>query len=150
MWVPVLPHAVALGPGMAETAPAGTQEAALLRFLDDAFDARIALQPESQTQLGLKTNYDRLDDYTDAAAVREQALLESQLKDMHARFRPEQLGPSARLSYRLFEYDAERRRDSFRFRKLRFPVTTNGSPAGDIPVLMNNHHKLDPVASAHT
>src|SRR3546814_4578631 len=58
----------------------------------------------------------RLDDYTDAAALREQALLESQLKDMHARFRPEQLGPSARLSYRLFEYDAERRRDSFRFR----------------------------------
>src|SRR3546814_15194384 len=42
-------------------------------------------------------------------------------RSMHARFRPEQLGPSARLSYRLFEYDAERRRDSFRFRKLRFP-----------------------------
>src|SRR3546814_8534677 len=67
---------------------------------------------------------------------------------MHARFRPEQLGPSARLSYRLFEYDAERRRDSFRFRKLRFPVTTNGSPAGDIPVLLINNHKIDTVADA--
>src|SRR3546814_12847239 len=67
---------------------------------------------------------------------------------MHARFRPEQLGPSARLSYRLFEYDAERRRDSFRFRKLRLPVTTNGSPAGDIPVLLINNHKVDTVADA--
>src|SRR3546814_13014825 len=75
----LLPLAVAPSPAMAETAPAATQDAALLRFLDDAFDARIALQPESQTQLGLKTNYDRLDDYTDAAAVREQALLESQI-----------------------------------------------------------------------
>src|SRR3546814_13661013 len=67
---------------------------------------------------------------------------------MHARFRPEQLGASARLSYRLFEYDVERRRDSFRFRKLRFPVTTNGSPAGDIPVLLINNHKIDTVADA--
>src|SRR3546814_1782167 len=88
---------------MAETAPAATQDAALLRFLDDAFDARIALQPESQTQLGLKTNYDRPDDYTDAAALREPALPDSQLKDMPARSRPEQLGPRARLSYRLIE-----------------------------------------------
>src|SRR3546814_15838997 len=98
----LFPYPTLFRSAMAETAPAATQDAALLRFLDDAFDARIALQPESQTQLGLKTNYDRLDDYTDAAAVRVQALLESQLKDMHARFRPEQLGPSARLSYRLF------------------------------------------------
>ena len=150
MLMPILPLAVLPAPAMAETAaaPAATQDAALLRFLDDAFDARIALQPESQTHLGLKTNYDRLDDYTDAAAVREQALLESQLKDMRARFRPEQLGPSARLSYRLFEYDVERRRDSFRFRKLRFPVTTTGSPAGDIPVLLINNHKVDTVADA--
>src|SRR3546814_12789433 len=120
---------------MAETAPAATQDAALLRFLDDAFDARIALQPESQTQLGLKTNYDRLDDYTDAAAVREQALLESQLKDMHARFRPAQLGPSARLSYSVFEYDDERRRDTSRCRQLPFPVTTNAHPSADMHVV---------------
>src|SRR3546814_17923388 len=72
MLMPILPLAVAPAPAMAETAPAATQDAALLRFLDDAFDARIALQPESQTQLGLKTNYDRLDDYTDAAARSEE------------------------------------------------------------------------------
>lgn len=148
MLMPLLPLAVLPAPAMAETTPAATQDEALLRFLDDAFDARIALQPESQTQLGLKSDYDRLDDYTDAAAVREQELLERQLKEMRARFRPEQLGPSARVSYRLFEYDVERRRASFRFRKLRFPVTTNGSPAGDIPVLLINNHKIDTVADA--
>ena len=148
MLAPIWPLAVMPAPAMAEAAPATTQDEALLRFLDDAFDARIALQPESQTQLGLKSDYDRLDDYTDAAAVREQELLERQLKEMRARFRPEQLGPSARVSYRLFEYDVERRRASFRFRKLRFPVTTNGSPAGDIPVLLINNHKVDSVADA--
>ncbi|NIJ38486.1 uncharacterized protein (DUF885 family) [Sphingopyxis panaciterrae] len=129
-------------------APAATQDAALLQFLDQAFDERVKLHPETQTQLGFKTDYDRLDDYTDATAVREQALAERQLKDMRARFRPDQLGESARVSYRLFEYEVERERASARFRKLRLPVTTNGSPAGDIPVLLINNHKVDSVADA--
>ena len=144
----VLPLAPVHAPAMAQTAPASAQDAALLDFLDKAFDARASLQPETLTQLGFKTQYDRLDDYTDAGAVREQELAERQLKEMHARFRPEQLGESARVSYRLFEYDVERRRESFAFRKLRFPVTTNGSPAGDIPVLLINNHKIDTVADA--
>ena len=140
---PVVPLA-ANAPAFAQTASqTQAQDAALLQFLDQAFDARLALSPESQTQLGLKTSYDRLDDYSDAAALREQALAEAQLKAMHARFKPDQLGESARVSYRLFEYEVERGRESLRFRKLRFPVSTNGSPAGDIPVLLINNHKID-------
>ncbi|MGQ7476242.1 hypothetical protein ACTGX3_11645, partial [Streptococcus suis] len=42
-------------------ATAGPDDAALLAFLDAAFDAQTALSPETQTSLGLKTNYDRLD-----------------------------------------------------------------------------------------
>jgi uncharacterized protein (DUF885 family) len=125
-----------------------TQDAALLRFLDDAYDQQLDLSPESLTQLGLKTHYDRLDDYTDAAALRAQALGERQLQAMRARFRPEQLGESARVSFRLFEYEVERSRQSLQFRKLRFPVSTNGSPAGDIPVLLINNHKVDTLADA--
>ena len=67
---------------------------------------------------------------------------------MQTRFRPEQLGENARVSYRLFEHEVQRQRESARFRKLRFPVSTNGSPAGDIPVLLINNHKVDSVADA--
>jgi len=146
--LPVVPllHANAPVPQQATQAP--SQDAALLQFLDRAFDAQVALSPERQTELGLKTDYDRLDDYTDAAAVRALALAERQLKELHARFRPEQLGENARVSYRLFEDRVARDRESFRFRKLRFPVSTNGSPAGDIPVLLINNHKIDTVADA--
>lgn len=58
------------------------------------------------------------------------------------------MGERARVSYRLFEYEVERGRESARFRKLRFPVTTNGSPAGEIPVLLINNHKIDTIADA--
>lgn len=142
------PLVQAAAPSPAPVEKAGVQDAALLQFLDHAFDERLALSPESQTQLGFKTDYGRLDDYTDAAAQRQRALTERQLKEMHARFRPDQLGESARVSYRLFEYEAARGREQFQFRNLRFPVSTNGSPAGEIPVLLINNHKIDTVPGA--
>jgi uncharacterized protein (DUF885 family) len=148
MLLPVVPLVQASAPATAQVAPAQSQDAALLAFLDAAFDAQVRLSPEMQTHLGLKTDYDRLDDYTDRAAVRQRDLREQQLKTMKARFQPERLSESARVSYRLFEYETERARDSFRFRKLRFPVSTNGSPAGAIPVLLINNHKVDTVADA--
>lgn len=126
----------------------GAQDVALLTFLDQAFDEQVALSPESQTELGLKTNYSKLDDRTEAADLRARALAERQLKDMRERFDPAQLSAGARVSYRLFEYEVERGRQSFLFRKLRFPVSTNGSPAGAIPVLLINNHKIDTVADA--
>ncbi|ONF95216.1 DUF885 domain-containing protein [Sphingomonas jeddahensis] len=149
MLLPLLPLAGAAAPVQAPAAAQpGAQDAALLQFLDAAFDAQLALSPESQTHLGFKTNNDRLDDYTDAAATRARDLAEQQLKQMRARFKPDQLGESARVSFRLFEHEVERGRESFRFRKHRFPVSTNGSPAGDIPVLLINNHKVDNVADA--
>jgi uncharacterized protein (DUF885 family) len=146
--LPLLPASAAAPARAAPVAQSGIQDAALLAFLDRAFDEQVALSPETQTQLGLKTNYDRLDDYTDAAALRARDLAERQLREMRARFRPDRLGESARVSYRLFEYEVARGRESFRFRKLRFPVSTNGSPAGAIPVLLINNHKVDNVADA--
>ena len=146
--LPLMPAHAAEPASAAPVAQPGTQDAALLAFLDRAFDEGVALSPETQTRLGFKTGYDRLDDYTDAAALRGRAMVERQLKEMRARFSPDRLSESARVSYRLFEYAAERGRESFRYRKLRFPVSTNGSPAGAIPVLLINNHKVDNIADA--
>jgi uncharacterized protein (DUF885 family) len=127
----------------------GNDDARLLRFLDAAFDASVALSPETQTSLGLKTNYDRLDDYTDAAAQRAQALEEAQLVDLRRSFAVDRLGPDARLSYRLFEAQVATDRRQSAFRDYAFPVSTNGSPAGNIPVFLINQHRIATVADAH-
>ncbi len=146
--LPIMPLVQGSVPPPIQAPQPGAQDKALLALLDKAFDEQLARSPESQTQLGFKTNYDKLDDYTDAASERSLALAERQLKEMQMRFRPEQLGENARISYRLFEHEVQRQRESARFRKLRFPVSTNGSPAGDIPVLLINNHKVDSVADA--
>ncbi|MFV0624263.1 DUF885 domain-containing protein [Sphingomonas sp. ac-8] len=141
----VAPSAV---PPSAPTTTAAAEDQRLLAFLDAAFDASAALSPERLTSLGIKTRQDRLDDYTDAAPARAVALQERQLAEMKQRFVPARLGPAGRLSYRLFEKNVETARRQLAFRRYAFPVSTNGSPAGQIPVFLINEHRIDTVADA--
>ncbi|RZJ42169.1 MAG: DUF885 domain-containing protein, partial [Brevundimonas sp.] len=80
------------------------------------------------TSLGLKTDYDRLDDGTDAAAERSLALAESQLAAMKAGFDPATLSPDSRMSMRLFEYGVEQARLSNRWRDWGYQFAANGNP----------------------
>jgi uncharacterized protein (DUF885 family) len=131
-----------------EAANPAAEDARLLAFLDAAFDERLEASPESLTALGSKEKYDRLDDYTDAEAGRQQALLQAQLGRMKAEFDVSKLGPAGQLNYRLFEYNAARSAENFRWRDYGFAMSTNGSPAGDFPVFLINQHRVDTVADA--
>ncbi len=146
--VPAAPPAETAASGQAAGQTTAQEDARLLAFLDSAFDAQVALSPEALTSLGSKQDYDKLNDYTLAADAKSLALAESQLAQMRAQFDPARLGPSARLSYELFERSVERQRAGARFSAYAFPVSTNGTPAGDIPVFLINQHKVSSVADA--
>lgn len=126
----------------------GAQDEALTAFLDAAFDAATALSPQSMTSLGIKTDYDKLDDYTDAATQKRLALSERQLAQMKARFRLADLSPAGQLSYKLFERQVDQQRESFRWRLHGYIASVNGSPAGNIPVFMINQHRVDSIEDA--
>jgi uncharacterized protein (DUF885 family) len=125
-----------------------SEDQRLLTFLDAAFDEQLALSPTFQTQLGLKTNYDKLDDYTPEADARSLALSERQLTDMRRQFDVNRLSPGGQVSYRLFEYDVEQSRRMARWRDYGFLFTANGSPAGQLPVFLINNHRVDTVSDA--
>ncbi|UZK69096.1 DUF885 domain-containing protein [Sphingomonas sp. S1-29] len=140
------PQAVSAQPAAAPGANA--EDARLLAFLDRAFDEAVALSPETLTSFGSKTDYDKLDDYTSAEGERRMAMAEATLAEMRRQFRPDALSESGRLSYRLFETQVENQRRQYAFRDYSFPVSTNGSPAGSIPVFLINQHKIASVADA--
>jgi uncharacterized protein (DUF885 family) len=146
------PAAAAAEPLPAAAVPpppsAEQEDARLTAFLDQAFDEMVALSPQTQTGLGLKTNYDRLDDYSDADRLRNLELRRRHLADLKARFDPARLSAEGRLSYRLFEEQARRAEEGFRWRWHSFPATNNGSPMGSIPVFLINQHRIDNVADA--
>lgn len=140
--------AVLASPFVPAAASTEEQDAKLLAFLDRAFDEVVASKPETLTSLGLKRDYDKLDDYTDEDKRRQLELAEKQLAQMKATFDPATLGPAARLSYRLFEREVEQQRIALKWQMHRHPATNNGSAAGSIPVFLLNQHRVDDVADA--
>ncbi len=150
------PQAVAPAPAVAATPPAAAQpaidpaaeEQRLMAFLDAAFEEQLARSPESLTALGRKEAYDRLDIYTDAYRQQGLELSQRQLAALRAQFRPENLSPAGRLSYRLFEEEIEREISAYQWRWHGFPASTNGSPAGQIPIFLINQHRIASAADA--
>ena len=132
----------------AAVAPTESEDARLNAFFERAFQARIALSPQQMTSLGLKTDYDKLDDNSDAAVARALALQEAQLAEMKAGFDPQKLGAQARLSWRLFEYGVEQARLSNRWRDWGFQFAANGNPTTSLPVFMINNHRVTSVSDA--
>ncbi len=129
-------------------APSESEDARLAAFFEQAFQERIALSPQTMTSLGIKRDYGRLDDATDAAAERGLALAEAQLARMKAEFDPATLSADSRMSMRLFEYGVEQARLSNRWRDWGFQFAANGNPTTGLPVFMINQHRVDSVEDA--
>ena len=134
--------------GHAVPAAAQSEDARLAAFFEQAFQERIALSPQQMTSLGIKTDYDRLDDNTDAAAARALALAERQLAQLNDQFNPQSLSEESRLSWRLFEYGVEQARLSNRWRDWGYQFAANGNPTTGLPVFMINNHRVDTVSDA--
>lgn len=138
---------------LAQTAPAPemsiqTEDARLAAFFEQAWQARIALSPQTMTSLGIKTDYDKLDDVTDAAADRSLALAESQLAQMQAQFDPATVNADSRMSMRLFEYGVQQARLSNQWRDWGFQFAANGNPTTSLPVFLINNHRVGSISDA--
>ena len=147
----VAPVAPAVVTQPAPAAPAidpAAEDRRLTTFLDRAFEDQLARSPQGLTSLGRKDQYDRLDNYTEQYRAEGLALAQRQLQAMRAQFRPEALSPAGRLSYRLFEKEVLDDVEAWRWRGHAFPASTNGSPAGSIPVFLINQHRVSSVADA--
>ncbi|MFC7377852.1 DUF885 domain-containing protein [Brevundimonas sp. GCM10030266] len=144
---PVAASAQTTAPASAD-ASIQTEDARLAAFFEQAWQARIALSPQTMTSLGLKTDYDKLDDTTDAAAERSLALAESQLAQMKAQFDPATLSADSRMSMRLFEYGVEQARLSNQWRDWGYQFAANGNPTTSLPVFLINNHRVSSVSDA--
>jgi len=138
------PVAVAPAPAVDPAA----EDQRLMAFLDAAFEEQLARSPQSLTALGRKDQYDRLNIYTDEYRQQGLQLAQRQLAQLRAQFEPANLTPAGQLSYRLFEEEIEQDVEGFRWRWHGFPASTNGSPAGSIPVFLINQHRVATVADA--
>ncbi|MFC3712470.1 DUF885 domain-containing protein [Sphingoaurantiacus capsulatus] len=129
-------------------APAEDQTVAINAFFDAYDQAQLAKSPMGQSYRGIKTDYDKWDDFSDAEAVRENEAGIAALAEMRAKFASANLSPQARLSYRLFEKDVERAVKGFPYRNLNYVFDQmNGAQSG-LPAFLINIHRVESKSDA--
>ncbi len=112
-------------------------------FFDKCWDETLARHPIDESIYGIKTHYDQLEDLSDEKAVADHALWQQQLATLHKDFKPETLDVQAQLSYKLFEREAEREADEFKFRFDSYPVSQMRGYHAQLPTFLINIHKID-------
>ncbi len=115
----------------------------LAAFFETSFEQRLARSPMFQTRLGIKTNYDKWDDLSDEFKNETVALRRRELERLRTEFAFESLHPRDQLSYRLFEYAAERQLASHEWRFHSYPVNQMFGLHAEVPAFLINQHRVE-------
>lgn len=125
---------------------AATRPASDIGTLFERYDeAQLALSPLGKAYRGIRdSDYDDWGDFTDAAEVREQELLQNTAATMRANFDPATLPEQDALSYRLFDAMAKRSATLFPYREYGYIFDQmNGAQSGLPAFLINIHSVAD-------
>jgi len=125
-----------------------TESERLNTFFEAVFDRDLERSPMSQTYLGIKTDYGKWDDISDARQDEDIALVKADLEKMRRDFDVVALDEEARLSYRIFEYTSERTLEGDRWRHHGYPVNQMFGWQSRIPSFLINMHQVTSVADA--
>lgn len=132
----------------AATAAAESPDAALASFFDAVDKAQLARSPQGQSYRGIKTDQDKWNDNSDAAAIAAHDADVKALAEMRARFADADLSPASRLSYRLFEKQMLRRDAGFKYRRNSYVFDQMNGAQSSYPAFLINIHRIADKADA--
>lgn len=135
----------------AQSAPAeaGAQNAELKAFFDQVDADNLAAAPQGKAYRGIRDgDYGKWNDPSDAAEAAAFARGQKALATMKARFDPAKLSPEDRLSYRLFEYQAERAARAHPYRKNDYIFDQMNGAQSQMPAFLINIHSVKSKADA--
>jgi uncharacterized protein (DUF885 family) len=124
-----------------------TESERLNAFFEEAFQENLALSPQRMTALGIRKDYDRLDDISDAQSQKRMQLAEKNLATLKT-FEFSQLDPGAQLSYQIFERQLMDQKAAFPFRFHNFPVNQMFGAQAELPSFLINMHRIETEADA--
>lgn len=116
-------------------------------YFEKAFMDVVALSPMGLTQLGIKQDYDKWDQLTDAQAEKELALAKAQLeglKDLDV----SKLDAQTSLSYQLFKQQLQDKIADDQWRLYNYPINQMYGWHSMVPSLLINQHLIDNESDA--
>ena len=102
-------------------ATANSEDARLIAFLDAEFAQETKLRPQLATRLGIKDGQDRLDDTSDAAALKLLEWRRGSVARMKAQFDRSKLSADAQTNYDIWALELDRAELAYRFRPYQPP-----------------------------
>lgn len=117
-------------------------------FFEKCWDETLSRHPVDESFYGIKTHYDQLEDLSDEKAKADQKVWERQLADLKKNIKFESLDVQTQLSYKLFEREAAREAEEFKYRFDIYPVSQMRGVHAQMPTFMINIHKVDDVKDA--
>ena len=131
--------------GVSPIAEAATHSEQLNAWLDQEFATYLDFSPMAKTRLGDKSDYDQLDDPSDAAADERLSWRRASVAAMQSQFDRAQLDVEAQRSYDLWVFMLKRAEEAERFRRYEYVFGRSGPHTG-LPNALINFHKVDSVA----
>ena len=138
--------ALPLSAPVAQPAPATAtnQSAALKQFFEDYDKAELALSPISKAYRAIKDqDYGKLDEFSDAAAIRNRELDQRTADELARRFNRASLSAEDQLSYDLLLYRNQRSASIFPFRRQGYVFDQMNGAQANIPELLINIHAVE-------
>ncbi|WP_346839278.1 DUF885 domain-containing protein [Microbulbifer sp. SAOS-129_SWC] len=117
------------------------------QLFEDLFQQQLARSPEFETALGIKKDYDKWDDLSDAFAAETHALNQRQLAQLQ-KLDPAKLDDATRLSLELYKRNLQMDIKGYKWRLYNYPVNQMFGTHSSVPSLLINQHRIDDVSDA--
>lgn len=112
-------------------------------FFDKVFDAYVDRNPQMQTRLGIKKDYDKWNDLSDSAAQKDIEITTADLTEMKKQINFEKLDAQGKISYKLFERQSMQEIENFKWRFHNYPINQMDGLHNDVPSFLINFHRID-------
>ncbi|MFY0650851.1 MAG: DUF885 domain-containing protein [Cyclobacteriaceae bacterium] len=116
---------------------------------EEYFNDNVSRKPELQTELGIKTDYDKWNDISDEMAQIELKIAKDALKWIQDSIQYDLLDDQTQLSYELFKYELEETIKNDEFRLYNYPVNQMFGRHTIVVSLLINQHRIDSLSDAH-
>jgi uncharacterized protein (DUF885 family) len=117
-------------------------------FFAQSWDETLSRHPVDESYYGIKTDYDQLEDLSDEKAAADEKVWERQLGHLKKNIKFGALDRQTQLSYKLFEREAAREAEEFKYRFDIYPVSQMRGVHTQMPAFLINIHKIDDVKDA--
>lgn len=117
-------------------------------FFEAVFDEAVDRDPEWQTALGIRKDYHKWTERTDARSQAEIEITKQKLAELKESIEYERLDERTKISYRMWVDLAEDEIRNFKYRKYNYPVNQMFGRHTGIPSLLINQHLVTDESDA--